>query len=336
MPLLGIEPRGTFRIVYWNGEDPQDELDRRFAAIRKHYEVPGDATSDRLFVDSGRTLPINVVTLDPKTRMAIPQDVDAIVAALRADHIDILIIDPSVASHSVPENQNEMAEKVAQAWNDVAERANVAVHLAHHAVKARGREVEAMDFRGGGASLAKLRHLRVLNRMTGDEAKKASVEPDKAWRYIRSDDGGKPNLVPPSGAVWYQMVSVDLENAAFARDGFEHAESDVLGVPAPWRFPEKIIVRVRLVSDQLRELFELMAGKVWKKSWTSDEWVGRLIAEVADYDLQFEENRKGIERFVKELEEIGILCLAKPDRADQHGNRREGYVAGEIPDTWLP
>jgi hypothetical protein len=336
MPLLGTEPRGTFRVVYWNGEDPQDELDRRFAAIRKHYEVPADATGDRLFVDSGRTLPINVVTLDPKTRMAIPQDVDAIVAALIADHIDILTIDPSVASHSVPENQNEMAEKVAQAWNDVAERANVAVHLAHHAVKARGREVEAMDFRGGGASLAKLRHLRVLNRMTGDEAKKASIEPDNAWRYIRADDGGKPNLVPPSGALWYQMVSVDLENAALARDGFEHAESDVLGVPAPWRFPEKIIVRVRLISDQLRELFQLMAGKVWKKSWTSDEWVGRLIAEVADYDLQSEANRKGIERFVKELEEQGILCLAKPDKADQHGNKREGYVAGEIPDTWLP
>src|SRR5690606_33940164 len=147
---------------------------------------------------------------------------------------------------SVPENQNEMAEKVAQAWNDVAERANVAVHLAHHAVKARGREVEAMDFRGGGASLAKLRHLRVLNRMSPPEIEMARIDPKSAWRHIRSDDDGKPNLVPPAGASWYQMVSVDLENADVKRDGLEHAESDVIGVPVQWRFPQQIIVRVWL------------------------------------------------------------------------------------------
>lgn len=336
LPLLGTQPRGTFRVVYWNGEDPQDELDRRFAAIRKQYDVPAKATGDRLFVDSGRTLPINIVTLDPKTRMAMPKDVDFIVEALIADRIDVLTIDPSVASHSVPENQNEMAEKVAQAWNDVAERANVAVHLAHHAVKARGREVEAMDFRGGGASLAKLRHLRVLNRMTGDEAKKAGIVDDQAWRHIRSDDGGKPNLVPPSGAVWYRMVSVDLENADVKRDGFEHAESDVIGVPVPWTFQDKSRIHVWLSADEAREVHRLMGDEVWRKSSQSQDWVGRLIAEVADYDIKLDGNRKGIERLVKDWEAQGVLQVRKPDKPDQHGNRREGYVPGEIPDPWLP
>jgi hypothetical protein len=336
LPLLGTAPRGKFRVVYWNGEDPQDELDRRFEAIRKHCEVPADATGDRLFVDSGRILPINVVTLDPRTRMAVPQDVDAIVEALKADSIDVLTIDPSVASHSVPENQNEMAEKVAQAWNDVAERANVAVHLSHHAVKARNRDVEAMDFRGGGASLAKLRHLRVLNRMTEKEAKEAGIDPKVAWRHIRSDDGGKPNLVPQSDAAWYQMISVDLQNADVKRDGIEHAESDVIGVPVPWTYRKTTIVRVWLTADEVRELYRLMGDKVWRKSWQSDEWVGGLIAEVADYDLQFEENRKGIERLVKELEARGVLHLRKPDKPDVHGNKREGYVVGEIPEPWRP
>src|SRR5690606_10574425 len=111
----------------------------------------------------------------------------------------------------------------------------------------------------------KLRHLRVLNRMTGDEAKKAGVAADIAWRHIRSDDGGKPNLVPPSGAVWYQMVSVDLENADVKRDGLEHAESDVIGVPVPWTFPEKTMTPVWLSDEQIKELYRLMGDKVWKK-----------------------------------------------------------------------
>jgi hypothetical protein len=336
LPLLGTAPRGLFRVVYWNGEDPHDELDRRFEAIRKHYQVPANATGDRLFVDSGRTLPINVVTLDPKTRMAVPQDVDAIVEALRADYIDVLIIDPSVASHSVPENQNEMAEKVAQAWNDVAERANVAVHLSHHAVKARNREVEAMDFRGGGASLAKLRHLRVLNRMTEKEAKAAGIDPKVAWRHIRSDDGGKPNLVPQSEASWYQMISVDLENADVQRDGFEHAESDVIGVPVPWTYSAKSVASVWLSDDEINELYGLMGDKVWRKSSQSKEWVGALIGQVSGLDITFEDNRKSVDRMVKSFEQTGILAVCKPDKPDQNGNRREGYVVGEIPNPWVP
>lgn len=336
LPLLGTAPRGIFRVVYWNGEDPPDELARRFEAIRKHYDVPSDATGDRLFVDSGRILPINIVTLDPKTRMAMPQDVDAIVEALKADRVDVLTIDPSVASHSVPENQNEMAEKVAQAWNDVAERANVAVHLSHHAVKARGREVEAMDFRGGGASLAKLRHLRVLNRMTEKEAKGAGVDAKAAWRHIRSDDGGKPNLVPQSNALWYQMTSVDLQNADVKRDGIEHAESDVIGVPVPWTYPEKTMTRVWLSDDEIKELFRLMGDKVWKKSSQSKDWVGALIAQVTGQDITIEDHRKAIDKLVKGFEKMGILAARVPDKPDQNGNRREGYVVGEIPNPWVP
>lgn len=336
LPLLGTVPRGKFRVVYWNGEDPQDELARRFEAVRKHYEVPADATGDRLFVDSGRILPINIVTLDPKTRMAIPQDVDAVVNALKADNIDVLTIDPSVASHSVPENQNEMAEKVAQAWNDVAERANVAVHLSHHAVKARNRDVEAMDFRGGGASLAKLRHLRVLNRMTEKEAKAAGVELKAAWRHIRSDDGGKPNLVPQTDALWFQMVSVDLENADVKRDGLEHAESDVIGVPVPWTYPEKAMTRVWLSDDEIRQLYALMGDKVWKKSSQSQDWVGALVAQVTGQDITIEDHRKAIDKLVKGFEHVGVLGVGVPDKPDQNGNRRAGYVVGEIPDPLMP
>src|SRR5690606_22806902 len=127
--------------------------------------------------------------------------------------------------------------------------------------------------------LAKLRHLRVLNRMSGAEAEMAGIEPKSAWRYIRADDDGKPNLVPPAGAVWYEMVSVDLENADVRRDGLEHAESDVIGVPVPWTFRAASPLCIWLSADEIREVYRLMGDQVWRKSWQSKDWVGKLIAE---------------------------------------------------------
>src|SRR3954471_19131190 len=52
--LIGDEPVGKLRVWIWNGEDPEDELQRRIVAAMLHYGItPGDIEG-RLFVDSGR------------------------------------------------------------------------------------------------------------------------------------------------------------------------------------------------------------------------------------------------------------------------------------------
>lgn len=60
-PLLNVKPEKELRVWYWNGEDPALELQRRFAAAIKHYELKPEDIGDRLFIDSGRTLPIVIV-----------------------------------------------------------------------------------------------------------------------------------------------------------------------------------------------------------------------------------------------------------------------------------
>ena len=57
-PLLGVTPEGPLRVWYWNGEDPADELQRRVVAAMKHHQLTSDAIGDRLFIVSGRTMPI--------------------------------------------------------------------------------------------------------------------------------------------------------------------------------------------------------------------------------------------------------------------------------------
>ena len=56
-PLLNIKPQGKLRVWYWNGEDPPDELERRFAAAMKHYGLTAEDIGDRLFFSSGDEIP---------------------------------------------------------------------------------------------------------------------------------------------------------------------------------------------------------------------------------------------------------------------------------------
>jgi hypothetical protein len=44
----------------------------------------------------------------------------------------------------------------------------------------------------------------------------------------------------------------------------------------PWRLQQKIVGRVWLGREQLDKLFHLMGDRVWKKSWSSPDWIGRL------------------------------------------------------------
>ena len=59
--LLGL-PSPKLRVWYWNGEDPKDELERRFAAARLHYDIAETHIGDRLFVDSGLDAPLKIAT----------------------------------------------------------------------------------------------------------------------------------------------------------------------------------------------------------------------------------------------------------------------------------
>jgi hypothetical protein len=265
IPLLGIEPRNRLRVCYWNGEDPMEELARRIEAVCKHYGLPTAATDGRLFVDSGRALPIDLVALDQGNRMAVPRDTGKVVAALQEAQIDALIIDPFIACHSVPENANEAIESVAQQLNLIAEQANCAVHVAHHAIKKRGSNVEAMDYRGGGAALAKLRGLQVLNTMTGTEADAAQILRKDAWRHIKAE-GGKANLAPPEEARWYFMTSVSLGNVN------TEEEADIIGVPITWDYVAT--GRRGMSPDQLDKLYREMAGDIWAKGANSPRWIG--------------------------------------------------------------
>jgi hypothetical protein len=265
----GSEIDTPLRVWLWNLEDPLEEVERRFAAAVIHHGVDPATLAGRLFVNSGRDTPL-VIATKAKDRLTIVQPVlDALAAEIRANRIDVLIIDPFVSSHGLPENDNSAIDAAVKAWARVAHVGNCAVELVHHSRKLNGETVSADSARGGSAFVDGCRGVRVINRMTEDEASKLGItEPRRFFSMI--DD--KPNMAPPPAGKrdWYQLVSVQLPNGddVAAIDRFMPAD------------PLDDVTATDLASVQKR-----FAEGGHRYDEQSSDWGGYAVAEVLGLDI---------------------------------------------------
>lgn len=214
-PLLGVKPRGQFRVWLWNGEDPMDELQRRVAAVMLHYGLTRDDVGDRLFLDSGRQMEI-ILAQDSREGTAIAMPVaEALAATILAHKIDVMQVDPFVSSHRVSENDNGAIDMVSKQWAKIADFTGCAIDLVHHVRKLNGAEITVEDSRGAVSLIATSRSARALTKMQKGEAVKLGIA-DRWQRFFRFGDG-KNNLAPPSGegalaSGWMEIVPVSLGN----------------------------------------------------------------------------------------------------------------------------
>jgi hypothetical protein len=229
--LLGHRVDAPLRVWSWNGEDPRDELERRIAAIVLHYGVTPEDIGDRLFLDSGREQQIIIAHMARTGFTIATPVVDAVIAAINTNQIDVLRIDPFVSSHRVTENDNNAIDAVVKEWAKIADVTGCAIDLVHHVRKTGGAEVTAEDARGASSLHGAVRHMRVLNVMTDDDAERAGVENRRL--YFRADDG-KSNLAPPSDkSEWFHLASVSLGNGGCGPD-------DIVGVATKWTWPDPL------------------------------------------------------------------------------------------------
>jgi hypothetical protein len=197
--LLGVKPKRPYRVWYINLEDPRDEIDRRLAAIFKHYKISQADLGDRLFTDSGRERKF-VIAREERNGLIFDQNVIADINKTIADNeIEVIIIDPFVNSIEVAENDNTKMAQVISKWADIAEQHNCAVVIVYHVRKGSGQNsYNVEDMRGAVALINSCRSVRVLNSMTKAEGEKAGVERHRSYFRI---DGGKSNLTPPPEAA---------------------------------------------------------------------------------------------------------------------------------------
>jgi hypothetical protein len=280
--LTGANMRPA-RVWYWNGEDPDEELNRRVAAIALHYGLGEADLGGRLFMDNGRDTKIKVAIDDRQRGITINRpDVDSVVAAIRQNDIDVCIFDPFVSIHAVPENDNGAIDAVAKELAGVADHCNCSIETVHHVRKGNGAEMTADDARGASSLIGAARSVRIGNPMTADEAAKANINPAERRLYFRLDNG-KANMVPPAPtASWRRLVGVDLGNGTAAYP------ADNVGVVTAWSWPDAF---KGLTADNLKEVQNRMARGKWRADVQAAAWVGNAVAEALELDLDDEDQK---------------------------------------------
>lgn len=278
-PLLGEAPPFPLRVWAWNGEDPRDELDRRFHAAAMHYGLTPEDLDGRLMIDSGRDMPITIATSANGGISIVHPVVDALVDALRAAKVDVFVVDPFVTTHQVTENDTTGMNAVAAQWRNVADRAGCAIELVHHVSKAAAMDMDAAGIyasRGSGSIIDAVRSARYLSRMTKDEASRLGV--DNPSQFFRVN-AGKENMAPAANATWRRMIGVQLHNGASYWPA-----GDTIGVCTAWTAPEAL---EGITDEHVAAVLRLIskAGERRRYSEKADQWVGHMVAEAIGLDI---------------------------------------------------
>ena len=188
----------------------------------------------------------------------------ALTAALIAGTFDALVLDPAVSVHRVSENDNVAIDAVAKTLGRIAGNADIAVEAVRHTRKLAGAAATIEDARGASARTAAARNVRVLNRMSTEDAARAGIEDGDERFYFRSDGDG--NLSTPSANQWFHLQSIGLGNGSsgIVDDQTMSASSR----PGSGRTPS-----MTSPSPTCGPQAKVAAGR-WRESPQSKDWVG--------------------------------------------------------------
>lgn len=215
--LVGIGNIKRAKVWIWNQEDDLTELKRRIAAARIHFGLKHADTAGNLRVDSGVDRPLYLARRGRDGRLHAFQDVEAVIADIRKNSIDVLLVDPLVEFHEADENNNVEMRQVAALLRRIAVEGNCAVIIGHHTRKpdsasSQGFAGNADSGRGASALQGVTRIMSTLYAMTEKDAKAYGIGEEDRSAYVRLD-GAKSNIALAAGGGapnWFKRTSVPL------------------------------------------------------------------------------------------------------------------------------
>jgi hypothetical protein len=313
-------------VWYLSGEDPKVEIDRRIAAHCQWGNITLGDLSGRLYVDDKTTFQL-FIGKSPRAA-AISFDEASLTqfeTAILQDNIDVVMLDPFVSFHSVPENDNGCIDAVVKRLALIAYRANCCIEISHHVRKPfQGQStITVDDARGGGAIINAVRSGRVINRMSQQELDDAnaggkSITSDQRNSYIRLDRG-KRNMAPSDKASWFMIVSVPLPNG----DNVQALE--------PWKFPEKR----ESTDDDARWVKNVLRNQQYRVDVRSPEWLGVLLSQQFDRPISNETDKRVRKRNMTWINTTltnwvrdGVINTVENN--DANGIKRMFYISGDI------
>ena len=307
--------RGRHAVWIFNLEDSIEELERQVAAACAFHDIGPEDCGERLYLDSGMVQPLCTATEDRQSFMLNEDAFAQLTATIIDEQISAVIVDPFVSSHAVQENNNGAIDAIAKRWKRLAQDTGCAVALVHHTKKMGGREVNAEDGRGAVALRDAARIVLTLNPMSKVEAEELGITEAALRRTLVRVDTGKANRAPLGTATWIKLESQSLEN------GEGQEPSDYVGVATLWTKPD---VFHGLTTWHLYTVQQRLETGEWRESVQAKDWVGHLVADVAD--LSVETDRERIKAILRTWFRNGALTTER--RRDRKGNDRRFVIVG--------
>ena len=266
--ILGIKPRCACRVVYFNAEDPIEEIQRRVLAICWHHKIDQSDLVGRLFVASGRDHELILQGSDG----AVSEEVFALIEGYaRAHDIDVFVFDPLANMVEGPET-NEAFARLGKRLSRTADNLNCAIELVHHTRKLNGNVADIEDSRGGIALIGSVRSGRTLIPMLPEEAIRAGL--DSHVDHFRIAARGKSNLSRNATlSKWFRRVGIRLDNG-----------DNVASIEA-WDWPDAL--EGVTGSDILKVQDRVSASEPPPRADSrAKDWIGRIVAEEIGLDLE--------------------------------------------------
>ena len=316
--LIGPHPPKQLRVLYWNGEDPTDEIMRRIGAICLHYEIDMGNLRGHLVIGDKLKPERRFAFLDQRQQLQMRLDVlMQFEQFVTENKIDVVILDPLVNFHRVPEANNTAMEELVSTLSVIADRRDMCIELNHHTRKPQGNfEITVDDSRGAGAIANAARSVRVLNRMTAEEAKMPKITNEDRRHYLRVNRD-KSNLIPASKASWLHLRSVALGNDPKGGDG------DNVQVIERWDYPQPFD---DVSADDMRWMRRQVQLEHYRSNPRSEDWVGHALAKHIGLDLDDKAERERVITILKMWFKNGVL--ATEQRPDAKRRMREFVVPG--------
>lgn len=273
--LLGHNVYQQCNTALLNLEDPQDEIDRRLAAIGRFYNVADEDIRGKFFMSPAEQKVLIAAEGEDGFEVVHP-DERRIIECVRDNKIGVLGVDPFAESHELEENSNPHMIRAAAAWRRVARFGNCAVLLAHHVRKGTVDSIEAA--RGAKALTDSARIGLLLSSMSAAEAELLGISEEDRLQYVRLDDA-KANLAPrAAAATWYHLNHVKLDNATP-----EYPHGDDVVVIENWTQPS--VWELVSVPHANEALDKIAAGLSDGSRYThtrrsEDRWAGRVLVDL--------------------------------------------------------
>jgi hypothetical protein len=295
--LLGVGPIERAKVWCWNGEEPEAEIRARFQALAVHHGLSDDDLDG--WLDFGdRNSPL-AFAKQGSAGFVIDDDlVREIVEYLVERNIGLVVLDPLISAHRIPENDNGAMDLLAKTFARIASEARCAFLVVHHTRKLNGHVATADDGRGAIALVNAARWVGAARSLSQREAADWGVPSEERIEYVKLETV-KANLSRDRTALWLHLASVPLPNG-----------NEVQAVEA-WSPPADVPETSEADTLQIQQRVEAGRpdgqGPYRYSIQAGDAWGGVVVAEVLGLDRTVPAERARAKAILEALVDAAVL-----------------------------